>query len=598
MAKREAVVEGAEIHDGASLRQWLKRNPAAAPIIAVRCALRVLPVFAGRLPATLNIQVFRVTFVVWTSQRLGWYNKELIRAAAAAVAAAAAAADADAATDAYAAAAAAAATDAYAAAAAAATTTDAAAYAADAAAAAAYAAATIGDLWESVAADAKFVETDQGLKWQRLWLNDVSGGARKRLNLPDWARTAFDSFKRSDGARDAEFAHWIRWYEGVLAGRREGYFDSQFKFQSERDLFIRVAEQPDSFWKQEPAKVNADIRRLIDEAKAAKAPEAAPDPTDGEQDATLLVQRPSSHRFAWHEQQLEATIVTERPFDPVLAESIIAELREKAAEALRALNGNDADEIVARATERLSETLKSNVEELAEGVLLMRANTLAAHSRAYSDPKTERDRAIRAVLDDLSSSVESLVDCYPGIRTINANRLALNMQAEDAGSVEASIEAISDLAKASGVPSRFAAAALDMGRDEVSDLDEKIERETNPARVADYIRTRGDLVAARLLNMTNAVSAVLQKAGTELGGIAGDTWKEIRKTLPKAVANGVAKGTEAAVKTTIEKAPAVGLAYLIVGPWGAVAALVPSLRRHARKAEEIKDRVEKEIDEA
>lgn len=576
MAKREMVVEGTEIHDRASLREWLERNPAAAPIIAVRCALRVLPLVARRSRVTLSIRVFRATFVVWTSQRLGWYNEELIRAAADADAD-----DADAAYAAYAAA-------------------DAAAYAA-AAANAAYVAADAGDLWESVTADARLVETvasGAGLVRQRLWLQDVNGSNRRWLKTPGWARELFDDFRKSDAARDADFAIWIRWYEGVLSGRRAGFFDKNITGQRERDLFIRVAEQSDSFWKQEPAKVNADIRGWIDEAKAAKVPEAAPDQTDGEQDATLLVQRPSSHRFGWHEQQLEATVVTERPFDPVLAESIIAELKEKAAEALRALKGNDADEIVARAVERLSETLQSNVEELAEGVLLMRANTLAAHSRAYSDPKSERDRAIRAVLDDLSSSVESLVDCYPGIRTINANRLALNMQAEDAGSVEASIEVISDLAKASGIPSRSATDALDMGRDEVRDLDEKIERETNLARVADYIRTRGDLVGARLLNVTNAVSAVLQKAGGEVGGIAGDTWKEIRKELPKAAAKGVAKGTQSALKTTIEKAPAVLLAYFIAGPWGAIAVLVPSLRRHAQKAEEIKNKVEKEIDEA
>uniref|UniRef100_E6VJ69 Uncharacterized protein n=1 Tax=Rhodopseudomonas palustris (strain DX-1) TaxID=652103 RepID=E6VJ69_RHOPX len=280
MAKREMVVEGTEIHDRASLREWLERNPAAAPIIAVRCALRVLPLVARRSRATLSIQVFRATFVVCTSQRLGWYNKSPIRAAADA-------ADADA--DADAAAADAAAAAAYAAAAAAAADA-AAADAAAAAYAAAYAATDAAALWKSVTADAASLEKDgtvERLTWQRLWLSDVRGGDRRRLNIPDWARAAFDRFKRSDGARDAGFAFWIRWYEGVLAGRREGLFDSELTGESERDLFIRIAEQPDSFWKQEPAKVNADIRRLIDEAKAAKAPEAAPPKVPATQPAAI-----------------------------------------------------------------------------------------------------------------------------------------------------------------------------------------------------------------------------------------------------------------------------------------------------------------------
>jgi hypothetical protein len=316
-------------------------------------------------------------------------------------------------------------------------------------------------------------------------------------------------------------------------------------------------------------------------------------------DPLILVQRPSIHRFDWRDNQLEASIVTERPFDSILAAAIIGELREKAAEALRSLTGNNADEIVARAIERLSQTLQAGPDELAEGILLMRANTLAAHNRAYADPKTERERAIRAVLDDLSTSVDNLVDCYPGVRRINANRLALNMQAENAGDVEAAIQDIAELAKASAIAARSARVALDEGRDEVRDLNEKLSRESNnPLRVADYIRTRGEVVASRLLDTTNLVSAVLQKAGGEIGGIAGDTWREIRKTLPKAAARGIGKGTEKVLQASIEKAPSVILAYLIAGPWAAVAVLVPRLRGHAKKAEEIRHKVDDELDDA
>jgi hypothetical protein len=180
-------------------------------------------------------------------------------------------------------------------------------------------------------------------------------------------------------------------------------------------------------------------------------------------------------------------------------------LREKVIEALGSITDNNADDIVKRAITRLSESLLSSSTEMAEGILLMRANTLSAHRRAYADPGSERERAIRAVFDDLSSSVENLVDCYPGIRQITANRLALDMQAEQAPEVEIAIHEITEIARRSPAVGPSAPAALDTGREDVRDLTERLERETNQARAADYIATRGQIVASRLLDATNSL---------------------------------------------------------------------------------------------
>jgi hypothetical protein len=288
--------------------------------------------------------------------------------------------------------------------------------------------------------------------------------------------------------------------------------------------------------------------------------------------------------------------VTEPPFDPVLAEAIIIELREKIIEAIGSLNGNNADDAVIRGIIRLSQSLQSSPSEIAEGILLMRANTLSAHKRAYADPGSERERAIRAILDDLSSSVDNLVDCYPGIRQINANRLALDMQAEQAPEVEIVVEKITEIARMSAAVGPSGSVALDTGRDEVRDLTEKLDRETNLARAADYIATRGQIVASRLLDATNFVSATLQSVGSELSGISSDTWKEVRKSLPKAVGRGLSNGTEKALETLVEKGPMVALAYWLVGPLAALAILVPRLKGHARKADEIKDEIQRKLD--
>lgn len=119
------------------------------------------------------------------------------------------------------------------------------------------------------------------------------------------------------------------------------------------------------------------------------------------------------------------------------------------------------------------EPLDRPVGEIAEGLLLSRFNTLAAHAHAYADPANERERAIRAALDDFATSLGSLVDCYPGVRAINANRLALALQAEQALQAEAELRKISAVARANPAVGPSAIPAFDAGRDEVDDLSAK-----------------------------------------------------------------------------------------------------------------------------
>jgi hypothetical protein len=464
-------------------------------------------------------------------------------------------------------------------------------------------------IWNSINADTNWIDSKKSevqiapasqLVVERLWIEDVRGPRNFRTNFPVWARKPWDLLKKSGDLKEREFSIWVRWYESLLSGRKTGYFDGALKGDAERELLIRVATQPNKFWNRDAIIVNTEIINWIEERKAQlrKIPEeeSIEDTDKSDADQSILVQRPSSHRFDRLGNRIEATPVREPPFDAILAETIIIELRKKAIDALGSLTENNADDVVRRAIIRLSESLQSSPNEIAEGILLMRANTLSAHRRAYADPGSERERTIRAVLDDLSSSVDNLVDCYPGIRQINANRLALDMQAEQAPEVDTAIDEITEIARRSPAVGPSAPAALDTGRDDVRDLTEKLERETNLARAADYIATRGQIVASRLLDATNFASATLQSVGSELSGISADTWKEVRKSLPKAVGTGLSKGTEKALESLVEKGPIVALAYWLAGPLAALAVLVPRLKGHAQKANEIKDKVEKKLD--
>jgi hypothetical protein len=246
----------------------------------------------------------------------------------------------------------------------------------------------------------------------------------------------------------------------------------------------------------------------------------------------------------------------------------------------------------------VAELVGRSVDSIPEGILLSRFNTLAAHARAYADPANERERNIRAILDDLATSVQDLVDCYSGVRAINANRIALGMQAEFASQVEVELNKVAALANDSLLIADSAREALESGRDEVNDLTIKIERETNLANAANYIKARGEAVAARLSDAVNFMSATIQQGALELKGLSDDTWREIRKQLPKAAARGVAKATEEAAGETVAaliKLPIIGLAYLIAGPLGALTVLVPRLSPHRRKALQLNQKIENAI---
>ena len=383
-------------------------------------------------------------------------------------------------------------------------------------------------------------------------------------SVPKWLDKIWDGLSADLRKRGAHWDVWINWYHKLLV-------DSPAATSSGRswdEAFVDVRRASPLPWDEGPKAVNEKIasRLAVLVARPKTSSPLGLHPTSGKQ---TLDQRPSNYRFDWRQDLIEATPVTEPPFDLLLASTIAQEILAKAQEALLRLSGNNADDIVQRAVERVAELIERPVVQIPEGVLLSRSNTLAAHARAYMDPGNERERAIRATLDDLSTSLESLVDCYPGVRAINASRIALGMQAEHASQVEAELTKVADLARDSQAIAYSAREALESGKGEIDDLNKKIEDETNLAIAANYIKARGEAVAARLSDAVNFMSATLQQGALELKGLSGDTWREIRKQLPRVAARGVAKAAEEAIGETVSaliKLPIIGLAYLIAGP--------------------------------
>lgn len=106
------------------------------------------------------------------------------------------------------------------------------------------------------------------------WLMDKSGGhASDQVaellseplwngRAPNWSRGVFDRLVRATGGGDSNWAHWTGWYSAVTAfdgGTTSDYFSQA--------LELKIAEQPDEWWKRGAEAVNADIARWVgDEA--------------------------------------------------------------------------------------------------------------------------------------------------------------------------------------------------------------------------------------------------------------------------------------------------------------------------------------------
>lgn len=257
------MADAPEFADRDQLKAWLDDKPPEwAQAIAVRAALRVLPVYMGAAasrgigdpPEHYCLMILRALSISWAArtypaQGIATYAAAFSAAEAAAIYAAYATTDA----------------------------ADAAVYAADVAAAAATDAATdAAAIWDSASTDAAWLEQEErggdgaaarALVMQRLWLDDVRGDEGYNLNFPPWARSGWDQFNASDLASAHGFDLWMNWYKARLRGKEVGGFDPTLTGDVAETLDVHVATQPEAFWGRDAEDVNAEIRSWIEEAK-------------------------------------------------------------------------------------------------------------------------------------------------------------------------------------------------------------------------------------------------------------------------------------------------------------------------------------------
>jgi hypothetical protein len=262
------------------LEVWLAdKDPSWAHVIAVRAALRVLPLLGMWEPQgekgraaflELAIATFRSALVSHVSARAGIGETPVADARTAAAYVAAHAAADVVASRAIAARAAS-------------------AYAAATAIDAIAAAATVANAdpratpWRDIEEDGAWLDgwnadalsPTHSLLKQPLWLSDVRSNPRYRANIPPWVRAPLDRLANDASLNEAGFGHWIEWYRELIPSRTGSVPTSYFG----KELDLRIARQSDDWWRRPPAEVNADIAAWME-----GEPEPEPEPEQARAD--------------------------------------------------------------------------------------------------------------------------------------------------------------------------------------------------------------------------------------------------------------------------------------------------------------------------
>jgi len=302
--------------------------------------------------------------------------------------------------------------------------------------------------------------------------------------------------------------------------------------------------------------------------------------------AEALTQRPAAFRFGLRRGKIDALPERPKVSDIDVAEDLYSELVSKTRALAERLTRTNSDQRAQASVGRLIECLGARLEDVRPGILLSRSRSVEADRNAFSTAKARRELFPDAIamMDDVLMSLEDLMAAFPAVREIEAEQLALAVQRDP--------QVIKTIQRETGAIKAAAAAAEAVTANAVNALKE---------HDADIAAARNNTIRARLLGdqllvvrnfVGEAIRAVraggsavaaaagpgLRHAGSELKGLGGDSWEEIRRGLPK--------GIGAAARAL----PIVGLAGLltaIAGPVGGLAALSGSFRPLAKALEKV-----------
>lgn len=387
--------------------------------------------------------------------------------------------------------------------------------------------------------------------------------------LPIDAQLAWTDLRHQLAELKANWDVWLDWAEARFRGGPDwpkAVYDELTKWREE--------------WDRDPALVNADIKALL--ARERLKTQGA----DAQSELLELTrQQPASFEFWEEAERVYARAVPSPPFNSEFAQTLINELQEKCESAARALTENNADETIRNAVSRLAGLLDKPAAELEAARVLSRTLTVESHRDALFDPKSESERSIRAMVDDVAITARTLLALYPDIERINARLLAVELQPGKAQVVEASLRGLEAQARKANIADQTALDALSEGRIDFDELGRKAMVVSIEAS-AKYIEAQARIVSARLLNALNFMSSMVKpyvlKGASYAVGVANtvgeETWRDAKKLKDKAV-DGIGEGLKTGAKVVTIGA-ILYFATEVLPVWTSISANAPTLSRY------------------
>lgn len=507
---------GLKIDSREALEAWLKGKPrAVAQAIATRAALRVLPLVGDDVPlvggeaAVMRLAVplriswlfgaFRCLLVSWVAANEN-VTEDTRRAAdtakfyytraddAAAMAVLTACADENANN-----------------------------YSASTAFAAAFATNDPISVWHAVEAD--YRKFDAGKLADEVMRLPIWHG-----ETPDWARQAWREMTENQDLQNPGFAPWFKWYEGI-AGLDGGPTRDIFG----PELSLKIALQPDDWWKRGPEAVNADIAQWLAEKGEKEAKLAVEIAEIGEKPPQ---QRPAAYRFAWRGGKL-APLPPDAAQDAADAAVMLDELRRKAVDfagLLQARHNYDYNPRIARSVDLLLAALPEDLGKVNPGLLRSRGRSIE-NDAVFFAASDELPEDVKSHLNDVAGSLRDLLVCYPQIREKELAACALDLIGADVNQVLRDLAATRDgAAEAVDVVAAETVEAFDAMAQAPEDPATFVRSDAGRLWLADRVLVAGNYLAELVRGATTIVYDRLAPAET----IAGDAWRAVRPKIAEA----------------------------------------------------------------
>jgi hypothetical protein len=239
-------------------------------------------------------------------------------------------------------------------------------------------------------------------------------------------------------------------------------------------------------------------------------------------------QGPAAYRFTLRDDgKIDVLAEAPEPQDRGFAVDLCGELVRKTRDLHQRLDGSNLAPRVRASVGRLLMALGTRFDDLRPALLLSHELSIATDRSAFSD---ELPADIIAMMDDVLQTLMHLLAAFPEVRHIEAARAALHLDRNPDAipAVRQHMMAIRTAAEQAGVSTEAAMSALSYNDAAIDDAADPVER---TGLIGHSLLVCRNFVAAAI----DAVTTSARKAGTELGEVVGNSWREIKNELPKGV---------------------------------------------------------------